>query len=205
MVQKKVIPFILIGVLVGLSFTVSESYAHAPTAVSLSDITETTMTINWTHSGDAGQGTPCVAAIAASTCLTDVDIMRVPGQLGSTNYTTLVSNSTAYVVANNATGLSTWTDHSLPEGTVFAYQVCHTETAKASCLVADTNGTNEGKADTVFISCTGLRTIGAIEALEADLGRPVVSAIQATFWDALCIAKVHDVQPGFGSLFDHWV
>ena len=63
----------------------------------------------------------------------------------------------------------------------------------------------EDRADGVFISCTGLRTVGAIQALESDLGRPVISAIQATFWDALCIAKVHDVQPGFGSLFNHWV
>ena len=61
----------------------------------------------------------------------------------------------------------------------------------------------EPDADTIFISCTGIRTVGAIAALEADLGRPVVSAIQATFWDCLRIAGVHDVQPGFGSLFDH--
>ena len=186
------------------SMAVSAAYAHDPTGVSVTT-TETTATIIWTHAGTAG-----CADSGNSGCLTDVDIMRIPGQnsVAGTdidNHSVLVGNGTAYVVANNATGLSTWTDHSLPEGTVFAYQVCHTETAKASCLVADTNGTNEGKADTVFISCTGLRTIGAIEALEADLGRPVVSAIQATFWDALCIAKVHDVQPGFGSLFDHWV
>ena len=60
----------------------------------------------------------------------------------------------------------------------------------------------EPEADAVFISCTGIRTVGAIAALEADLGRPVVSAIQATFWDALRISGVHDAQPGFGSLFD---
>ena len=72
-------------------------------------------------------------------------------------------------------------------------------------VYAYTKSVVEPEADAVFISCTGIRTIGAIEALEADLGRPVVSAIQATFWDALCIAKVHEVNPGFGSLFDHWV
>ena len=182
------------------SMAVSATYAHAPTSVVVTT-TETTATITWTHAAAAQN----CGGLAACGGLTDVDIVRTPGQTAAVIYTTTISNGTAYVVANNATGLSTWTDHSLPEGTVFAYQVCHTETAKASCLVADTNGTNEGKADTVFISCTGLRTIGAIEALEADLGRPVVSAIQATFWDALCIAKVHDVQPGFGSLFDHWV
>lgn len=53
-------------------------------------------------------------------------------------------------------------------------------------------------ADAVFISCTALRTVGSIEALEADLGKPVVSALQATFWDALRFA---DDCPGFGSLF----
>lgn len=61
----------------------------------------------------------------------------------------------------------------------------------------------ETNADAIFISCTGIRTVGAIAALEADLGRPVVSAIQATFWDALRISGVNDVQAGFGSLFDH--
>ena len=61
----------------------------------------------------------------------------------------------------------------------------------------------EDQADGVFISCTGLRTIGAIESLEQDLGRPVVSAIQATFWDALRIAGVGEHIHGFGSLFQH--
>jgi len=62
----------------------------------------------------------------------------------------------------------------------------------------------EPDADTIFISCTGLRTIGAIEALEADLGRPVISAIQATFWDALRITGINEAKPGFGSLFENW-
>ena len=65
-----------------------------------------------------------------------------------------------------------------------------------------TKKSGEPNADTIFISCTGIRTVGAIAALEADLGRPVVSAIQATFWDALRISGVHDVAPGFGCLFD---
>lgn len=61
----------------------------------------------------------------------------------------------------------------------------------------------EDEADGVFISCTGLRTVGAIESLEQDLGRPVVSAIQATFWDALRIAGVKEKTSGFGSLFNY--
>lgn len=61
----------------------------------------------------------------------------------------------------------------------------------------------EPDAQAVFISCTGLRTIGAIEALEKDLGRPVVTAIQATFWDALRLAGVGATVSGFGELFEH--
>ena len=59
------------------------------------------------------------------------------------------------------------------------------------------------RADAVFISCTGIRTVGAIEALEADLGVPVVSANQATFWDALRLSGVRDRVKGFGTLFEH--
>ena len=57
-------------------------------------------------------------------------------------------------------------------------------------------------ADAVFISCTGFRTIENIAKLEADLGKPVISSNQATFADCLRILGVHDVQPGFGSLFE---
>ena len=37
-------------------------------------------------------------------------------------------------------------------------------------------------ADAVFISCTGMRTAEIIEDLEASLGKPVITANQATLW-----------------------
>ena len=58
-------------------------------------------------------------------------------------------------------------------------------------------------ADAVFISCTNLRTIGAIAPLEEALGVPVVTAIQASFWDCLRIAGVKDEIDGFGQLLCH--
>jgi maleate isomerase len=58
-------------------------------------------------------------------------------------------------------------------------------------------------SDGVFISCTNLRSVGAIAELETDLGIPVVSAVQASFWDALRLAGVRASKPGFGRLFDH--
>lgn len=56
------------------------------------------------------------------------------------------------------------------------------------------------RAEAIFISCTNLRTIGALAALEAELGKPVVSAIQASFWDCLRLAGVDLPVAGFGRL-----
>lgn len=59
------------------------------------------------------------------------------------------------------------------------------------------------EADAVFISCTNLRTIGAIAPLEEALGVPVISAIQASLWNCLRIAGVDDEVDGFGHLLSH--
>ena len=56
-------------------------------------------------------------------------------------------------------------------------------------------------ANAVVIGGGGFRAIGAIEALERNLGRPVLSANQASFWCALCVAGVNDEVVGYGQLF----
>lgn len=38
-------------------------------------------------------------------------------------------------------------------------------------------------ADAVAIFCTGIRSVPILKALEEDLGKPVISAIQAIFWE----------------------
>lgn len=58
------------------------------------------------------------------------------------------------------------------------------------------------RADAVFISCTGFRTIENLAQLEDALGKPVISANQCTLADCLRILGVQAVQPGFGSLFE---
>lgn len=66
------------------------------------------------------------------------------------------------------------------------------------CLAVDRDD-----ATAIFISCTNLRSVGAIEALERELGKPVISAIQASFWHCLKIAGVTDgAAAGYGRLFD---
>ena len=120
------------------SMAVAGVYAHAPTGVTLTP-TNSTIAITWSYHQ------------------ADVDIIRVPGIVASTNYTTLIGNSTAQVIYNNATGyginkdtIASWTDHSLPSGTQFSYKVCHAQAGTASCSDAHTDGTNEGNSDFVY-------------------------------------------------------
>ena len=55
-------------------------------------------------------------------------------------------------------------------------------------------------ASAVFISCTNFRSVGAIAALESVLGKPVVSAVQASFWHSLVLAGVPGARRGYGRL-----
>ncbi len=57
-------------------------------------------------------------------------------------------------------------------------------------------------AEAVFISGTNGRTIEVLEALEQDLGKPVLSANQVTMWAALHYLGIGGVK-GYGSLFEH--
>ena len=56
-------------------------------------------------------------------------------------------------------------------------------------------------ADGVLIAGTGFRAVAVIEALEQDLGRPVVTANQASLWNCLRIAGVRAPVEGYGRLF----
>jgi maleate isomerase len=51
-------------------------------------------------------------------------------------------------------------------------------------------------ADAVVVSCTNLHTYDVIAGLEAELGKPVISASQATMWAALRRIGRHPIGPG---------
>ena len=55
-------------------------------------------------------------------------------------------------------------------------------------------------AEAYFISCTAVRSADAIEALERDLGRPVITSNQGMLWGALRAAGITDRVAGFGRL-----
>ena len=57
------------------------------------------------------------------------------------------------------------------------------------------------EAQALFISCTALPTLDILDDLEQHLGKPVVSANQATMWHALRVAGIPAKLDGLGGLY----
>jgi maleate isomerase len=70
-----------------------------------------------------------------------------------------------------------------------------TEHAYALARSVDAEG-----ADGVFLSGTGMPTVSVLEALEQDLGKPVISSASAMMWHALRLARVGQPIAGYGRL-----
>ncbi len=56
--------------------------------------------------------------------------------------------------------------------------------------------------DGVFVSCTSLRLVEAVAAIEAELEKPLTSSNHALGWHCLRLAGIDDRRPGFGRLFE---
>ena len=56
-------------------------------------------------------------------------------------------------------------------------------------------------AEALFISCTALRSVAAVEEIEALVGRPVVTSNQAGLWLSRRLAGVARPLSGLGQLF----
>lgn len=56
-------------------------------------------------------------------------------------------------------------------------------------------------ADCIFLSCTNLKTLDLIDALESETGRIVISSNQALAWHMARLAGVPRVSEEFGKLF----
>jgi maleate isomerase len=57
-------------------------------------------------------------------------------------------------------------------------------------------------ADGVFVSCTNYHVTDAVEYVEGDLGKPVVTSNQATLWNALRTLGVDYTEVDLGRLFE---
>ena len=72
------------------------------------------------------------------------------------------------------------------------------ETAERAYRLARMVDTAEAEA--VFLTGTGMPTLPVLEALEQDLGKPVISSASAMMWHALRLAGVRQPIPGYGRL-----
>ena len=55
--------------------------------------------------------------------------------------------------------------------------------------------------DGIYLPCAQMPTITIIDRLEKELGKPVVTSVQAMIWGALNITGVNDRINGYGRLF----
>ncbi len=69
-----------------------------------------------------------------------------------------------------------------------------------SCVRSAALALRSKDADAIFISCTALRSVEAIEEIERDSGLPVVSSNQAMAWHAMRLAGYTEKIAGFGRL-----
>lgn len=69
-------------------------------------------------------------------------------------------------------------------------------------LVAAGHAIDGPDVDAIFIPCTAVRTLEAIEPLEAAIGKPVITAIQATIWAVARLAGVEGDAPLGGRLWE---
>jgi maleate isomerase len=72
------------------------------------------------------------------------------------------------------------------------------ETAERAYRLARMVDTPEAEA--VFLTGTGMPTLPVLEALEQDLGKPVISSASAMMWHGLRLAGVRQPVPGYGRL-----
>lgn len=62
------------------------------------------------------------------------------------------------------------------------------------------NAQDESDSQAAFISCTAIRAVEAIEPIEADIDKPVITSNQAMLWHALRKLGIDDRPQGFGRL-----
>ncbi len=57
-------------------------------------------------------------------------------------------------------------------------------------------------ADSIFLSCGGIRSLEVVEEIEQATGKPVITSNQAQFWSCLRRAGITDQLKGFGKIFE---
>jgi arylmalonate decarboxylase len=87
-----------------------------------------------------------------------------------------------------------------------SFEALHTKTAfengnhQPGTIKKLAHDADSASADAVFLPCTNFPSASVIEELEQELGKPVVSANQATLWQILRAAGIDAPIDGYGEL-----
>jgi len=139
--------------------------------------------------------TGCQATTTTTAVLRALKLLNVKRVALATPYTDELTQLEVKLLQDSGYEVTDWQGGGIES--VADIQECAPDVSYQRALAVDSD-----KAEAIFISCTGFRTIENIERLEKKLGKPVISSNQATFADCLRILNVTDHQPGYGSLFD---
>jgi maleate isomerase len=73
---------------------------------------------------------------------------------------------------------------------------------RTSIIAAATSLVGDADVDAVFLSCTNLRTLDCLSAIESAIGRPALSSNQVLCWHMQRLAGIDDRLSGYGRLFE---
>jgi maleate isomerase len=116
-----------------------------------------------------------------------------------TPYTRPVNDSVVSVLHSSGLEISAFAAYEEPDDNV-AGKISVAEIIRASVELA-----RGSDVDGVFVSCTSLRTVDAIPAIEAASGKPATSSNHGMIWHMLRQAGIDEPLPGLGRLFERGI
>jgi len=143
----------------------------------------------------ARPGVACVTPLTSS--LQAMDSFGIQRIAVLTPYIDEVNSSIAGYLEKRGKSISTFTSFKLAENEDMARLTA--ESIYQAALEAD-----RADAEALFISCTAIRAVDVIEKIEQKLGKPVITAVQAMFWQSLRLAGFTGKVSGYGQLLRHY-
>ena len=136
----------------------------------------------------------CVTPLTSS--LAAMDLFGVKRIAVLTPYIDEVNTSIAEYLEAQDKSISAFTSFKLIENDDMASLTV--ESIYQGALEADRDD-----AEALFISCTAIRAVDVIERIEQKLGKPVITAVQAMFWQSLRMAGFKGKVSNYGLLLRH--
>jgi maleate isomerase len=143
----------------------------------------------------ARPGVACVTPLTSS--LQAMDSLGIESIAVLTPYIDEVNSSIAGYLETHGKSISAFTSFKLAENEDMARLTA--ESIYQAALEAD-----RADAGALFISCTAIRAVDVIEKIEQKLGKPVITAVQAMFWQSLKLAGFTGKVSGYGVLLRHY-